>query len=75
MITMEESDEEMRRHSAGLYTALGLVVNRTVAFHLTVEGKVTGAIELINPVRAKIDAPARQVLCSLVSLFFQAETV
>jgi hypothetical protein len=54
--------------SGAVYDALGVPCMQSAAFHLTVDGKVKGAIELINLNRDLLDLQAKACFTNLVVL-------
>jgi hypothetical protein len=54
-----------------VYAALGVDCDHSAAFHLTVDGKVKGAIELINPNQLNFEPQSKGCFANLVRLLLK----
>jgi hypothetical protein len=62
-------------NGGALYAALGVDCEHSAAFHLTVDGKVKGAIELINPNRLNFEPQSKGCFANIVRLVLKNQSV
>jgi hypothetical protein len=68
-------DSSSKESNGAVYSALGIQCTHSAAYHLTVDGKVKGAIELINLNRLNFEPQAKTCYANLVRLILRSRGV